>query len=85
MEGGMKPEDVRNEILRLEEERLRLAPEVMGGNPEAFEEDQRLERRLMELASSEREARSSELKEAWRRRHSDEEDNKGRRGKGRPG
>jgi len=83
-DGSVKPDEVRTEILRLEEERLRLAPEVMGGSPEAFEEDRRLERRLMTLASTEREARSSELMEAWRRRHSDEEVKKGRRGKGRP-
>jgi hypothetical protein len=28
-----------------------------------------LERRIMELASTDREARADELKEAWRRRH----------------
>jgi hypothetical protein len=84
MDGSVKPDEVRTEILRLEEERLRLAPEVMGGSPEAFEEDRRLERRIMELASTEREARSSELMEAWRRRHSDKEAKKGRRRKGRP-
>lgn len=48
----MKPDRVREEILRLEEERLRLAPEVMGGNPEAVEEDKRLERHIMELAGA---------------------------------
>ena len=65
----MNPEDVRREILRLETRRLHLAPEVMGGNPSAFEEDRRLERRIMELAGTEREARADELREAWRKRH----------------
>jgi hypothetical protein len=76
----LKPEEVRTEILRLEEERLRLAPEVMGGDPTAVEEDRRLEYRIRELAADEREARSSELMEGWRRRHSDEEEGR----KGRP-
>jgi hypothetical protein len=80
----VKPEKVREEILRLEGERLRIAPKVMGGNPEAFEEDRRLERRIMELADTEREARSSELMEGWRRRHSDE-DQRGQPGRGGPG
>jgi len=65
----VKPEDVRREIKRLEDRRLRLAPEVMGGNPEALEEDKRLERRLMELAGSDRDTRADELREAWRRNH----------------
>ncbi len=65
----MKAEEVRREILRLEDERLRLAPEVMGGNRSAVEEDRRLERRLMELASSDRENRADELWESWRRNH----------------
>jgi len=65
----VKPEDVRREIRRLEERRLRIAPEVMGGNREALEEDKRLERRIMELASSDRDTRADELREAWRRRH----------------
>ncbi len=65
----MKPEEVRREIKRLEDERLRLAPEVMGGNREAFERDRDLERRIMELASTDRETRVDELREAWRRRH----------------
>jgi hypothetical protein len=65
----VRPEEVRHEIKRLEDERLRLAPEVMGGNPSAVEEDRRLERRIMELAGSEREARADELREAWRKRH----------------
>jgi len=85
MEGCVKPEEVRTEILRLEEKRLRLAPEVTGGNPEALEEDQRLERRIMELASTEREARSDELRESWRRNHpSEEEHRKGRPKRGHP-
>ena len=65
----MKPDEVRKEIERLEDERLRLAPEVMGGDPAAAEEDRRLERRIMELAGSEREARADELRESWRRNH----------------
>jgi len=77
----LKPDEIRTEILRLEQKRLRLAPEVTGGNPEALEEDERLERRIMELASTEREARSAELMEGWRRRHPDE----GEGGTGRPG
>ena len=48
----MKPEEVRHEIKRLEDERLRLAPEVMGGDRNAFERDKDLERRIMELAST---------------------------------
>jgi hypothetical protein len=65
----VKPEEVRHEIKRLEDERLRLAPEVLGGDRRAFERDRDLERRIMELASTDREARADELKEAWRRRH----------------
>ena len=65
----MKPEDVRREIKRLEDRRLRIAPEVMGGKTSAVEEDRGLERRIMELASAEREGRAGELREAWRRRH----------------
>jgi hypothetical protein len=64
----VKPEEVRHEIQRLEDRRLRLAPEVMGGNPSAVEEDRGLERRITELASAEREIRADELREAWRRR-----------------
>jgi hypothetical protein len=78
----LKREEARSEILRLEEERLRLAPEVMGGDPTAVEEDKRLERRITELAGTEREARSDELMEGWRRRHSDEEERKGRPNRG---
>jgi hypothetical protein len=65
----VKPEDVRREIKRLEDRRLRIAPEVMGGNPSALEEDRGLERRIMELASAEREGRADELRESWRRNH----------------
>ena len=49
----MKPDEVRKEIKRLEDERLRLAPEVMGGDPAAVAEDRRLEGRIRELAGSE--------------------------------
>ena len=65
----MKPEEVRREVRRLEERRVQLAPEVMGGDPEALEEDSALERRIVELAASEREARADELREAWRKNH----------------
>jgi hypothetical protein len=65
----MNPDDVRREIKRLEDERLRLAPEVMGGDREALEEDERLEQRIMRLARSDRETRADELRDAWRRRH----------------
>jgi hypothetical protein len=67
-------DDVRREIKRLEDERLRLAPEVMGGDREAFERDRDLERRLMDLAGSDRETRADELREAWRRRHPGEDE-----------
>ena len=56
----MNLDEVREEIKRLEDERLRLAPEVMGGNPGAVEEDRGLERRIMELAGSRREAYADE-------------------------
>ncbi len=46
----MRGEELRQEILRLEERRLQMAPEVMGGEPGAVEEDRRLERRIRELA-----------------------------------
>ena len=65
----MKPEHVRQEIVRLEKRRVELAPEVMGGNASALEEDRRLERRIMELAGAEREARADELRESWRKNH----------------
>jgi hypothetical protein len=52
MEGGVNPYEVRTEILRLEEERLRLAPEVMGGDKEAAAKDRRLEERIRGLADS---------------------------------
>jgi hypothetical protein len=50
LEGGVKPEEARREVKRLEDERLRLAPEVMGGDPAAVAEDRRLEERIRELA-----------------------------------
>ena len=46
----MRLEELRQEILRLEERRLLLAPEVMGGEPGAVEEDRRLEGRIRDLA-----------------------------------
>jgi hypothetical protein len=52
VEGGVKPDDVREEILRLEEERLRIASDVMGGDPAAVAKDRRLEERIRELADS---------------------------------
>jgi hypothetical protein len=54
MERGVREEEVRRELKGLEDERLRLAPEVMGGDPAAAAEDRRLERRIRELAGSER-------------------------------
>jgi hypothetical protein len=65
----VKPEEVRREVRRLEERRVQLTPEVMGGDPKALEEDSALERRIVELAASEREARADELREAWRKNH----------------
>ena len=49
MAGGVRPEEVRLEVKRLEDERLRLAPEVMGCDPAAVTEDRRLEGRIREL------------------------------------
>ena len=69
----MKPEEVKREIKRLEARGLELAPEVMGGNRSALEEDRGLERTIMEFVSAEREGRADELREAWRRRHPGEE------------
>src|SRR5215212_2950691 len=43
---GVRPDEIRQEIKRLEDERLRLAPEVMGGDPAAVAEDRRLEERI---------------------------------------
>ncbi|MDQ3317096.1 MAG: hypothetical protein M3522_07155 [Actinomycetota bacterium] len=65
----MNPDQVRDEVRRLEDERLRLAPEVMAGNPEAFERDKRLEARIRELAGPSREERAAQLREAWLRNH----------------
>ena len=79
----MNPDEARREVKRLENVRLRLAPEVMGGDPVAVAEDRRLERRIMELAGSERDARFSALMEGWRR-HRTNEDESGRSGRGRP-
>jgi len=50
----MKPNTEHQEVKRLEDERLRLAPEVVGGDPAAVEEDRRLERRIRELAGARR-------------------------------
>ncbi len=41
---------MKQEILQLEERRLLLAREVMGGEPGAVEEDRRLEVRIRDLA-----------------------------------
>jgi hypothetical protein len=65
----VKPDQVRDEVRRLEDERLRLAPEVMVGNPEALERDKRLEARIRELAGPSREERAAQLREAWLRNH----------------
>jgi len=66
---AVKPEETRQEIKGLEDERLRLAPEVMGGDREARREDERLQRLIAELTSADRETRADELRAAWRRRH----------------
>jgi len=63
----MNPEEARLEIKRLEDERLRLAPEVMGGDPAAVAEGRRLERRIRELAGSERGHHPDEAIEPERR------------------
>jgi hypothetical protein len=39
----------REEIAQLEAERVRLSTDVMGGRPEALEEDERLRQRIVEL------------------------------------
>ena len=52
VEGGVGPEEVRLgvKLKRLEDERLRPAPGVTGGDPAAVAEDRRLEGRIRELA-----------------------------------
>jgi hypothetical protein len=40
---------VREELARLEAERVRLSVDVMGGRPEALEEDEQLRQRIVEL------------------------------------
>ncbi len=65
----MKPDEIREEIVRLERLRVGLAPRVMGGDAEALAEDERLHRRIRELARLDREARSDQLRESWRRNH----------------
>ena len=77
----------REKLMRIEERRLGLSERVMRGEPEALKEDRRLEARLRELAHwlmrvereeedqrhTETERRGEELKEAWRRRHPEED------------
>jgi hypothetical protein len=77
----------REELMRIEEKRLGLSERVMRGEPEALKEDRRFEARLRELAHwlmrvereeedqrhTETERRGEELKEAWRRRHPEED------------
>ena len=48
----MRPEEARREIKRLEDERLRLDPEVAGGGPAAVAGDRRPEERIRELSGS---------------------------------
>ena len=52
VEGGVRPEEVRLgvKLKRLEDERLRPAPGLMGGDPAAVAEDRRPEGRIRELA-----------------------------------
>jgi hypothetical protein len=75
----------REMLMSLEERRLGLSERVTRGDRDALEEDRRLERRLRELARwlmsaeqeeerhTETERRGEELKEAWRRRHPEED------------
>jgi hypothetical protein len=77
----------REKLMRIEERRLGLSERVMRGEPEALKEDRRLEARLRELAHwlmrvereeedqrhTETERRGEQLKEAWRRRHPEED------------
>ena len=42
---------IREEVLKLEAARLRLSEDVMKGDTQALEEDQRLEGRIRELAN----------------------------------
>jgi hypothetical protein len=77
----------REMLMSLEERRLGLSERVMRGDRNALEEDRGLERRLRELARwlmsaeqqeeeerhTETERRGEELKEAWRRRHPEED------------
>ena len=49
-EGGVRPEGARLGVKRPEDERLRPAPGVVGGDPAAVAEDRRLEGRTRELA-----------------------------------
>jgi len=85
--GGMRERDevrrAREEVEELEASRLRLSGDVMRGDPEALNEDRRLERRLWELtrlimraeqeekdqSRAETERRGEELREAWRKHH----------------
>ena len=46
----MRPEELRLEIMRLKERCLRMAPEVMGDEPGAVEDNWRLEGRIPERA-----------------------------------
>ena len=50
MGGAVRSDETRRDVKRLEDERLRLAPEVMGGDPEAIAKDKRLEERIREIA-----------------------------------
>ncbi len=77
----------REELMSIEERRLGLSERVMRGEPEALNEDRCLEARLRELAHwlmrverqeederhTETERRGEQLKEAWRRRHPEED------------
>lgn len=77
----------RDEIEVLEAARLRLSDPVKKGDRKARVEDRQLERRLRDLSrlimraeqgeedgrSGETEHRGEQLREAWRRRHPEEE------------
>ena len=88
----------REEVEELEASRLRLSGDVRRGDPEALNEDRRLERRLWELtrwimraeqeekdqSRAESERRGEELREAWRKHHPEQGRESGRPEKDRP-
>ena len=77
----------REELMSIEQSRLRLSERLTRGEAEALEGDQHLDTRLRELAHwlmrverqeedqrhAETERRGEQLKEAWRQRHPEED------------